>query len=224
MSITEKNKLLLFALIALLSVTLVISSSHPLPSSLFFFDVFATTVPEGNNNLLTYENATLGISLQYPHDWVKEEQDESGVIFISPPSNNNSELSSVMVNVQIANLSLLSPSNSSSSLSSQLLQNYTDSTITELTAGNFSIIESNCTTFGLGNNYTAAHKLVFSKQEEGFTIQQMQIYAVRDTNLYLITYVAEAANYPIYLPTVHKMIDSFRIMDYQRSETRIVGR
>jgi hypothetical protein len=206
----------------LLLLTLAFSSS-----SFFFFGVSATTASEqdNNSNFLPYENATLGISVQYPPDWIKEEQDKVGVIFISPPSTNNSEASSVAVRVQIANLSLPS-SPPSPFLTDQLLQNYTNSTIRELTAGNFSIIESNSTTIGIGdNNYTSAHELVFSKQEEeGLTIQQMQIYGIRDNKLYLITYIADAANYPIYLPTVQKMIDSFKIMAHQGNEEMLIGK
>ena len=173
-----------------------------------------------NNNFLTYENATLGISIQYPSGWMKVEENGTGVMFISPPDKNNSEASSVMVNVQIANLSLFSLSPSDLSL-----ENYTNLTIEALTSANlivadFNIIESNSTTLGIGNkdSTNTAHKLVFSMQEgeEGLTVQQMQIYTIRDSTLYSITYIAESGKYPIYFPTVQKIIDSFTIIDHQQ--------
>jgi hypothetical protein len=44
--------------------------------------VNATTTTPGN--FLTYDNATLGVKIQYPSNWEKFEQQNNTVLFISP--------------------------------------------------------------------------------------------------------------------------------------------
>jgi len=41
----------------------------------------------------------------------------------------------------------------------------------------------------------------------------MQVLSIKEDKVYLITYTAEASRYDRYLPTIQKMIDSFRIGD-----------
>ena len=178
-----------------------------------------STIPLDDNNFSTYENATLGLSIQYPSDWttIEEHHEASNVIFISPPSENNSDASSAAVNVQITDLPLF-PLSSPEGLS---LENYTISTIQLLTALNSSITELTPTSLRIGNDNHTAHKLVLSKLEgeEDQIMQQMQIYTIRDGKLYSIAYVAEASKYLVYLPTVEKMIDSFTVViDNQESD------
>jgi hypothetical protein len=41
----------------------------------------------------------------------------------------------------------------------------------------------------------------------------MQVLSIKEDKVYLITYTAQASRYDHYLPTIQKMIDSFRIED-----------
>jgi hypothetical protein len=178
-----------------------------------------TVASEDDNNFLTYENATLGISIQYPSDWtiIEEYHGVSSVRFIPPPSENDSDTSSAGVNLFIADVPLF-PSSSPGGLS---LDNYTVSTIHFLTTSNSSISELTPTSLRIGNDNHTAYKLVSSSQggEEDQIMQQMQIYTITDSKLYSIDYVAEASKYLVYLPRVERMVDSFTaIMDDEESK------
>lgn len=180
----------------------------------------STATLEDESDFLTYENATLGISIQYPSSWLKGEE-ESGLMFVSPPDENNFEASSVILDLKILNWSLfsLSPSGQLS------LGDYVNSTIQDWIALNSTIIESNSTTLQTGNDNNTVHKIVLSTQDEedGLTFHQMHIYAVRDSKLYQIIYSGEVGKYSIYLPVVENMIDSFKTIDHIEREGILVA-
>jgi serine/threonine-protein kinase len=72
----------------------------------------------------------------------------------------------------------------------------------------FELIESTSAT--LSDN--PAHKVVYtySDAEIGIT-KTMEILTIKDDKLYFISYTADATKYSSYLPTIQKMIDSFKI-------------
>ena len=55
--------------------------------------------------------------------------------------------------------------------------------------------------------------MVYTNREGEDERKTMQVLSIKEDKVYLITYTAEASRYDRYLPTIQKMIDSFRIGD-----------
>lgn len=73
----------------------------------------------------------------------------------------------------------------------------------------FELNESTTITVAGGN---PAHKMVYTNVEENnIQTKTMQVLTIKNDKIYLITYTAEQRKYDSYLPTIQKMIDSFRI-------------
>jgi hypothetical protein len=165
-----------------------------------------TTTITTSSPFLTYENPTYGIRIQYPSDWQKLEfsrRDSLGiaVIFRSPPENaSDTKLENLLI--QVGNLP--SQNISLEALNNANINNLKQSLI------DFELIELNATTLS-GNN--PAHKVVYTNREGEDELKTMQVVSIKEDKVYLITYTAEASRYDRYLPTIQKMIDSFRLGD-----------
>jgi len=169
-----------------------------------------TTIPSQDNGttittspFLTYKNPTSRIRIQYPSDWEKLEFNQRNVvvIFRSPPENSSdTKLENLLI--QVGNLpSQNIPLNEIASANINALnQSLID----------FELIELNATTLS-GNN--PAHKVVYTNREGKDERKTMQVLSIKEDKVYLITYTAEASRYDRYLPTIQKMIDSFRTGD-----------
>jgi serine/threonine-protein kinase len=70
------------------------------------------------------------------------------------------------------------------------------------------IIESSKTTLA-GN---PAHKVLGMFKQEGMDINVIDEWAIKNDQLYRITFYSEKGSYSSYLPTVQKMIESFVIL------------
>ena len=159
------------------------------------------------NEMITYENSTYGIRMQYPSNWHKEENLSSGsdnnsmlvdvVKFISP-TKNASDTSSESFDLKIDNISDIKPIT---------LAKYANNSIEDLRK-DFDIIKLDRNA-SLSNN--PAYKLVYTGVEEGVNLQAMLILTIKDDKAYIISYNAEPTKFSYYLPTLEKMIDSFQI-------------
>jgi hypothetical protein len=164
-----------------------------------------TTATTTTSLFLTYENPIFGIRIQYPFDWEKLEfirRDSSGiaVIFRSPPENaSDTKLENLLIqvgNLPFQNISLEALINAS-------VDNLRNSLV------DFELVESTATTI----SYNPAHKIVYTDTVGQDELKTMQVLSIKEDKVYLITYTAEASRYDRYLPTIQKMIDSFRIGD-----------
>jgi serine/threonine-protein kinase len=142
-----------------------------------------------------YHNSTFGMSVDYPKEW-KQIGDNRGSWF----RNQNES-----VNVRIETLPFQNKT------LDQLI-NYQ----INLTAQQFpdqKILETNASR--IGDNYTA-NKLLFDYPEEpadpqGTHMRELKIWTTNNGWAYIITYFTTNDTFDSYLPTVQKMIDSFRI-------------
>lgn len=175
------------------TILLLLSSNHNNHQS------FAQT-----GNFSTYKNTTHGIEIQYPSDWVIMEQGKSPFVMspdvitlLSPHNNNSSKTIPATFRVSVQNVNVT-------------LDDYTNKTvglIVKNTPG-AKIIESSNTTLG----GTPAHKVLGMFNQEGKNINVIDEWAIKNKQLYRITFYSEQGGYSSYLPTVQKMIDSFVIL------------
>ena len=162
----------------------------------------AATTTTGGNNFLTYSDPILGIKIDYPSGWTQELQGGGLVTFIaSLESDSNTYPAAVGIKVQ----NLVSPKNIS-------LNQITETQIKNLKQSHpdFKLMESTESMLA-GSNM--AHKIVFTATDDReHQRKAMQIWTLKGSKAFLITYKAEPEKYSKYLPTVHKMIDSFQII------------
>ncbi len=147
---------------------------------------------------ISYINPNYQFSLQYPRDW-KVQEDQSGVWFTSPvdktgnfriegqPAYNRtlSDLVAIQLN--------------------QSKNNFKD----------FKIIHSNLTTLaGITANLT---DYSFTIEDQNLFVTNtykfigMQISALKNNDLYTITFFSNPENFNLYLPIVKKMINSVKL-------------
>jgi hypothetical protein len=119
------------------------------------------------------------------------------VISLLSPNNNISKTipATFRVSVQDVNVTL------------DTFTNKTIGLLVENTPG-AKIIESSKTTLD-GN---PAHKVLGMFKQEGMDINVIDEWAIKNDQLYRITFYSEKGSYSSYLPTVQKMIESFVIL------------
>lgn len=162
---------------------------------------------DNDNEMLTYENSTYGVRMQYPSAWHKEENVTSGsdnnsmlvdVVKFSSPSKNASDTFSESLDLKVDNISDIQPIT---------LAKYANNTIEDLRK-DFKIIELDRNA-SLSDN--PAYKLVYTGVEEGVNLQALLILTIKGDKAYIISYNAEPTKFSYYLPTLQKMINSFQI-------------
>jgi hypothetical protein len=148
---------------------------------------------------LTYEDITTGISIQFPSDWEKSVNLDNFVTFRAQPETDT--------RVYPAALGLKIQDLASQNVS---LQEVTKVQISELKATNpnLKLLESISTTLA----GKPAHKVVFSATDNNQVERKaMQLWTVIDDKAILITYKAQPDKYSSYLPTIEKMINSLQV-------------
>ena len=147
-----------------------------------------------------YENKTLGITINYPKKWKISESNY--LVTFSIPSDSFFEGIRSTLSISVADWS-----------QRQLtLDEFTLLYINQSMAsgmGNY-VIESTRTT--LGN--IPAHKYVY----ECSNLRYFQIWTIKDTKAYVITFVAKKSFFSEYQEIIQEVIDSFRfIQESQRA-------
>jgi eukaryotic-like serine/threonine-protein kinase len=148
---------------------------------------------------LTYEDITTGISIQFPSNWEKSVNLNNFVTFRAPPETDT--------RVYPAALGLKIQELTSQNVP---LQEVTKVQMSELKKTNpdLKISESSSTTIA----GKPAHKVVFSATDNNQVKRKaLQLWTVVDNQAILITYKAQPDKYSSYLPTIEKMINSFQI-------------
>jgi len=152
-------------------------------------------------NFLTYENDDYGVKISYPSDWEQKETEDLIVAFLSQKADASDTIQE--------NLGL-----TMNDLAGQYLtlQDYNKLAIEQLkqTFPDIKIIESGSTV--LSN--LPAYKVVFTASDLKF----MQVWTIKNELAYVWSFVSTESEFPDYLGTVQKMLDSFEITRNIREE------
>jgi eukaryotic-like serine/threonine-protein kinase len=153
--------------------------------------------------MLTYENSTYGIRMQYPSNWHKENVNNAYVnngmlVDIVKFSSSSKNPSNEGLDIKVDNISDIQPIT---------LAKYANNSIQDLRR-DFKIIELD-RNGSISDN--PAYKLVYSGVNEGVNLQAMLILTIKGDRAYIISYNAEPTKFSYYLPTVQRMINSFQI-------------
>jgi eukaryotic-like serine/threonine-protein kinase len=149
---------------------------------------------------LTYENSELGISIQYPANWEKIASMDNFVTFTAPPETDT-RIYPAALGLKVQEL----PSQNIA------LQEITKVQMSDLKRSNpgLKVLESTSTSIA----GKPAHKIVFSAiDNKEVERKAMQVWTVIGNKAFLITYKAEPDKFSSYLPTIERMINSFKVI------------
>ena len=152
-----------------------------------------------NTNATAASSPALGIQMGYPSEWIVNDLGNGTIRFSSPLRTDLMRLTVNVVNLP-------------ASLKNITLDEIVEQNLNRLKQqlSNFSIIESNATTISSENQ--SAHKIVYTNTNKNpnfpLKFKTMQIFAIKDGQLFTISYVSEDSQYFRYLPTIESMIDS----------------
>jgi hypothetical protein len=163
-----------------------------------------------NTKILEYNNPVFGFRMQYPSNWTAIESEYN-------PSANNTVVgffAQSKTASQLGNISGVSGSFvpyldiyvfDSKNIS---LNKIVNSTINNLRPQeNFVVYESRPEVIS-GN--LSGHVLLYDAiVGDGEHFRKLQAYTIVDGNVFVITYTAQQALFPIYLSAVHRMVESF---------------
>ncbi|MGA8563270.1 MAG: PsbP-related protein [Nitrososphaeraceae archaeon] len=145
------------------------------------------------DQFVTYDNSTRGIKIDYPKGWTVI--DQFGLGFFSPKENDSDTF-------QEGLLVSKGPHGNQSidKLAAGVLAIYNSS------LPNFKLIESKGLTFH-GN---PAQNLIYTFNPGNGTIKVLESGATENNSIYIFQYRAQENKFDSYLPTIQRMIDSFK--------------
>jgi hypothetical protein len=147
---------------------------------------------------LTHEDITTGISIQFPSNWEKSVNLDNFVTFRAPPETDT-RIYPAALGLKIQELAS----------KSALLQEVTKVQISELRKSNPNLAFSESTSTTLAGK--PAYRVVFTATDNNQVERKaMQIWTIIDNKAILITYKAQPDKYSTYLPTIERMIGSFQ--------------
>jgi hypothetical protein len=145
-----------------------------------------------------------GVQIAYPDEWLVNDLGNGTVRFSSPLRTDLMRFTVNVVNLPA------------------FIENMTLNDIVELNLNtsrqqlsNFSLLESNATIVSSENQ--SAYKIVYinTNKDPDFPLKfkTMQVFTIKDDQLYTFSYVSEESQYGRYLPTIENMIDSITFTD-----------
>lgn len=210
MRIFPSKYLLAFTVSLLLAAALTSSQvfSNPLIKTMISQDVSAQPFTTSGSNLITYDNPTHKLKMQYPSDWTVSTNalpTYSGIVAFYSPLQNLQDILPAELSLSITTY-----------LQSVSIDEYTRTTLAALEQQGIQVSESSA--FTLAGK--PGHRIVFSPPEPRgqetqdapqVSIRIMQAWTTIDNKVYLLSYSAEDSKFPRYLPTVEQMLMSLQV-------------
>jgi eukaryotic-like serine/threonine-protein kinase len=210
MRIFPSNYLLAYVVSLLLAAALTSSQvfSNPLIKTMISQDVSAQPSTTSGSNLITYDNPTHKLKMQYPSDWTVSTNalpTYSGIVAFYSPLQNLQDILPAELSLSITTY-----------LQSVSIDEYTQTTLAALEQQGIQVSESSA--FTLAGK--PGHRIVFSPPEPRgqetqdapqVSIRIMQTWTTIDNKVYLLSYSAEDSKFQKYLPTVEQMLMSLQV-------------
>lgn len=210
MRIFPSKYLLAYTVSLLLAAALTSSQvfSNPLIKTMISQDVSAQPSTTSGSNLITYDNPTHKLKMQYPSDWTVSTNalpTYSGIVAFYSPLQNLQDILPAELSLSITTY-----------LQSVSIDEYTRTTLAALEQQGIQVSESSA--FTLAGK--PGHRIVFSPPEPRgqetqdapqVSIRIMQTWTTIDNKVYLLSYSAEDSKFQKYLPTVEQMLMSLQV-------------
>lgn len=155
---------------------------------------------QASSEMLTWQDSTFGITMQYPASWNREDLDPSsgGIVRFSSPHENANDTYAENLEIHFANLARVT---TIEDYTSTLVQSYKTS------VDDFTIISSNSSSLA----GAPAHLLVFTASDGEFDYKALNMWSIIGSNALIVIYYAEPDRYLTYLPDISNMIDSIHV-------------
>lgn len=150
-------------------------------------------------NFVTYQDLNHGMTINYPKDWSIQHRDDffiTGIIFSAPEQEKQDDFQE-NVSVTIEELPTPLSLNQYTNQSIQEIKKLSDPTLTSATRTTLANQE--------------ARKVIYHGEESGNQLQRMQIWTIKNNQVYIVTYTAKAQEYQKFDPIVTQMLRSFVI-------------
>lgn len=150
--------------------------------------------------MVTFEDISLGIAIEYPNNWERSKISQDQVTFIAP---RETDLPSFPAGMGIRSHNLSSFNNTLDSLAREI--------ITDLDRDNedFTLLSSGPTNL----NDLDAYEIYFSATDDKEAKRSAMQLIVKPENLvYVITYKAYPELYESYMPIIQNMLDSLKFL------------
>jgi hypothetical protein len=154
-----------------------------------------------NDSVLVYESPVHTIRIQYPDRWeilIQSTSNSSLSLRFNSPPENDTDIFRENVLFVIDTIS-----------NNTILSNYTSAALTSYLEEDPDLKVNELSLTNLTNNSIPAYKLVASRTQDGLDF--MQIFAIKESELYTIIYSSEKTRYSTYLPIIEEMINSFEV-------------
>jgi hypothetical protein len=149
------------------------------------------------NEFINYENSTEGIKIDYPEGWTPIRQ--YGLAFLSPKENDSDTFREGLV---VARGSIVNES--IDKLADRVLRFYNSSLV------DFQLTESK----GITIHGNPAQSLIYTFSIPGNgTIKALDLGTKENNRVHVFRYTAQESKFDSYLPTIQRMIDSFKSME-----------
>jgi eukaryotic-like serine/threonine-protein kinase len=151
----------------------------------------------------SYVNNDYQFKLKYPQDWSHRELSDpitGGVVVFASPLETDTDLFLEKVYITVEYLA----SNSTT------LQEYTNDVferIKQEKGNKIEVYQDRRTKV----NQLPARMVIYSRQEGGLQLRQMEVFTIKNNQVYIAIYTAERAKFSKFLDTAEKIIDSWEI-------------
>jgi hypothetical protein len=169
-----------------------------------------TSSATGASNFLAYENSThigknpftpnIGIRMAYPSDWAVGKSDDCVSFNMTMPDNVDNSHPYLSVCAYMASINSVNDAEYGDNFYEQNMSDFTLVSLNTITLPNM-----------LANDTFARNVVYTFTSNEGILDKSMEIQALKDGILYIITYTSKYDDYNNYLPMIQRMIDSLRI-------------
>lgn len=152
---------------------------------------------------VVYSNETYNFTLNYPETWQVRELDDpitGGVVVFSSPAESNFDPFSEKVYISVE---YLAPDINS-------LDQYTQTIIERIKQENGDEVEVYKEKRTKLGRYPA-RMVIYSRQENGLLLRQLEAFTIKNNRVYVITYTAERVKFSKFLSTAQKMLKSWSI-------------
>ncbi len=181
----------------------IIWSLLALPFIIALIIIFIGMNKNAYQGFVDYVNNYYQFKLKYPQTWSKRDLDDpitGEVVVFASPLENNADLFLEKVSIAVEYL----PSKSTT------LEQYGQTVFKRIKqdkANNIEIDENRQTKI----DEFPARMIVYSRQERGLQLRQMEVFTIKNKQVYIAIYTAEKAKYSKFLETAEKIIDSWEI-------------
>jgi eukaryotic-like serine/threonine-protein kinase len=159
-----------------------------------------TYINQKSENFLVYTDPINGFNIKYPANWQKIDKEnpvtQEVVSFLPKESNKDTFQENVTVRVEEF------PGNLQDSMKEFVKETTNNVPNSQIYFGKANAIK-------LGTQ--DANKLIFTSQEGNTKLTYLQVWTIKNNQLYVITYAAETDDYQKFVDTAEKMINSFEI-------------